>query len=60
MISSVRSVVLALMIGVAKAQSQTVPMVGMIHDASDSVSKAPVFGTIDFPTKANAGPASWR
>src|SRR5207248_5725460 len=35
------------------ARSQT-PMTGMSHDASDSVSKAPVFGTIDFPTKANA------
>jgi tetratricopeptide (TPR) repeat protein len=30
------------------------PMAGMNHDASDSASKAPVFGTIVFPTKANA------
>jgi tetratricopeptide (TPR) repeat protein len=57
MIASARNAVIAavsLLIVTRGANAQSVPMAGMNHDASDSASKAPVFGTIDFPTKANS------
>jgi tetratricopeptide (TPR) repeat protein len=45
---------LAFVLGARVLHGQAVPMAGMNHDASDSASKEPVLGAIDFPTKANA------
>jgi tetratricopeptide (TPR) repeat protein len=50
---AVGATIIALVVAARVASAQAVPM-PMSHDMHDSASTAPVLGTIDFPTKANA------